>query len=101
MGFQNAHSPETGRKQIFTHYRPTPHEQVLQLAQTNMRDTQASQEPDAHRRLDGLRRSNKQLLHTRHHTEEDRDFFTVNYGGTQYRLADGMEVQHLIVIVRL
>jgi hypothetical protein len=30
MDFQNIFSPETGRKQMATHYRPTPPQQLLQ-----------------------------------------------------------------------
>jgi hypothetical protein len=48
------------------HYRPTPHEQVSQGTQTNLRDTQAYQEPKERRRLDGLVRPHGWLLHTRH-----------------------------------
>jgi hypothetical protein len=66
MGFQNAFIPETGRKQIVAQYRPTPPEQVLQGEQTNLRDTQAPHETDAHRRLDGLLRPHGRLIHTRH-----------------------------------
>jgi hypothetical protein len=40
MGFENVFSPETGRKQMAAHYRPTPPEQALQRGQINLRDTQ-------------------------------------------------------------
>jgi hypothetical protein len=30
MGFHNVFSPEIGRKQVATHYRPTPPEEDLQ-----------------------------------------------------------------------
>jgi hypothetical protein len=66
MGFYNVFSPETWRKQMATHCRPTPPEQVLQGPQTHVRDTQAPQEPDACRRLDGLLRPRGRLLHTRY-----------------------------------
>jgi hypothetical protein len=36
MGFQNISSPETGQKQMVTHYRPTPLEQVMQRPQTHV-----------------------------------------------------------------
>jgi hypothetical protein len=36
MGFLNVFSPDTGRIQMAAHYRPTPPEQVLQGAQTNL-----------------------------------------------------------------
>jgi hypothetical protein len=66
MGFHNVFSPETGRKQMATNYRPTPHEQVMQGPQPHVRDTQAPQEPDAGRRLDGVLRPRGRLLNTRH-----------------------------------
>jgi hypothetical protein len=66
MGFHNVSSPDTGRKQMATHYRPTPPEQVLQGPQTHVRDTLAPHEPDASRRLDGFLRPRGRPLHTRH-----------------------------------
>jgi hypothetical protein len=64
--FQNVSSPETGRKQMATHYRFAPLEQVVQGSQTHVRDTQAPQKPDVCRRLDGILRPRGRLLHTRH-----------------------------------
>jgi hypothetical protein len=66
MDFQNVFSPETGRRQMATHYRHTPPELVHQGRQTHVRDTQAPQEPDACRRLYGILRPRRRLLHTRH-----------------------------------
>jgi hypothetical protein len=97
-GFQNVFSPETGRKQMATHHRPTPPEQVMQGPQTHVRDTHTPQEANACRRLDGLLRPRGRLLHTRHTGGGQ----TLLYGKLSRdavpssRTSDGLEMQQIL-----
>jgi hypothetical protein len=86
MGFQNVFSPETGRKQMATHYRPTPLNKYC-------KDHKLTYETVKH--LKNLTRAGDWIVsfdlahgyYTLGIRAEDRDFFTVNHGGTLYRLA--------------
>jgi hypothetical protein len=100
MGFHNVFSPETGRKQMTTHYRFAPPEQVLQGPQTHVRDTQAPQEPDACRRLDVILRPRGRLLHARHTGGEQRFLYgkLSRHAIETSRSSDGLEMQQLLFL---
>jgi hypothetical protein len=86
VGFQHAFSPKAGRKQMATQYRPTSPEQIMQGAQTNLRDVQAPQNLTR----TGDWRVSFDLTgdyYTHSIRQEDMHFFTVNHRGTLYRLA--------------
>jgi hypothetical protein len=87
MGVPNVFSPETGRKQMATHYRVRPLNKLCKEHNLTYK---------TFKHLKNLTRIGDSMVlfdltdgyYTLGIREEDMDFFTVNYRGTLYRLAD-------------
>jgi hypothetical protein len=77
-----------------------PMNKVLQGLQTHVRDTQAPQEPDACRRLDGLLRPRGRPLHTGHTGTWHRLLYgkLSRHAVPSSRSFNGLEMQHLLFL---